>query len=126
MAIELSEDDFFGLVQEALRDLPPQFEQYMQNISVEVLPRPTRELMRSLNMRGGRSLLGVYHGVPLTLKSVDSLVDWPERILIFQKNIEAMCGTREEVVQQVRTTVLHEVGHHFGMDEDDLDELGYR
>lgn len=125
MSIRLSEEDFGQLVDQALADLPEQFLPYMENVSVEVQPRPTRELMQSMNIRGGRTLLGVYHGVPLTRKSVEALVDWPERIVIFQRNIEAICATKDQIVQQIRTTVLHEVGHHFGMDEDDLEGLGY-
>ena len=125
MPIRLTEDEFAKLVDEALAQVPPQFDRYMQNVVVEVRPEPTRQMLQGMNIRGGRTLLGLYSGVPLTAKSVDALVDWPERIFIFQRNIEAICDTRQEAVREIRTTVLHEVGHHFGMDEDDLDELGY-
>ncbi|RPI64680.1 MAG: metallopeptidase family protein [Planctomycetaceae bacterium] len=125
MPIRLSEDEFGELVDEALAGLPEQFVQYMENLSVEVQPRPTRELMKSMHIRGGGNLLGVYHGVPLTQKNVDAPIDWPERIVIFQRNIESICDNHQQVIEQIRTTVLHEVGHHFGMDEDDLEKLGY-
>ena len=122
----MTEEEFAGLVDEALESLPAAFEPYMENVSVEVQPRPTPELMKSMHLDGSRrDLLGVYHGVPLTNKSVNAPFDWPERIVIFQRNIESICSSREEIVEQVRQTVLHEVGHHFGMDEDDLEELGY-
>ena len=78
-----------------------------------------------MDLPRGEVLLGYYQGVPLTQKSVSAPFEYPERILIFQANIEACCRTRKEIVQQVRKTVLHEIGHHFGMDEDDLEELGY-
>ena len=125
MAIRLTEEQFEELVEEALDSLPEQFQPYMENVVVEIRRRPTRRLLEDMDMPPDTTLLGVYQGVPLTEKSVTQTVDWPEKIYIFQQNIEAICHNRREVVQQVRTTVLHEVGHHFGMDEDMLDELGY-
>ena len=125
MAIRLSQDEFSRLVSEAIATIPPQFASRMENLSVEVHPRPTRQLAGNADVRNWRNLLGLYHGVPLTEKSVDAGVDWPERIYIFQHNIESICDTEDQIVEQVRTTILHEVGHHFGMDEDDLDELGF-
>ena len=126
MAIRLSEEEFQELVDQALESLPEAFGPFMENLSVEVQPFPSRDLMRERKVKGPRTLLlGLYHGVPLTQKSVSAPFDWPEQIFIFQRNIEAVCDSREEIVTQVRQTVLHEVGHHFGMDEDDLRKLGY-
>jgi predicted Zn-dependent protease with MMP-like domain len=125
MPIHLSQEEFSELVERAIESIPPQFAQYMENLSVEVHPRPTRQLIGDLDIEDWENLLGLYHGLPLTAKSVEIPIDWPERIFIFQRNIESMCRTPEEVVEEVRTTILHEIGHHFGMDEDDLGELGY-
>ena len=126
MAIRLSEEEFQELVDQALESLPEAFLPYMENLSVEVMPLPSRDLMRERKVQGPRTLLlGLYHGVPLTQKSVSAPFDWPEQIFIFQRNIEAVCDSREEIVTQVRQTVLHEVGHHFGMNEKDLRKLGY-
>jgi len=125
MAIRLSEAEFGKLVDEAVQSLPEEFQPYMENLSVEIHPVPTRQLLHPMKVRGGRNLLGLYHGVPLTEKSVCAPVEWPERILIFQRNIEGVCDSPQEVIEQVRKTVLHEVGHHFGMDEEDLDKFGY-
>lgn len=124
MPIRLDEDEFDDLVRQAMDSLPEEFLQYMENISVEVrpLPSPKQELKRK-NRRS--LLLGLYVGVPLTNKSVSAPLDWPEHIYIFQRNIEAVCDSREEVIEQVRKTVLHEIGHHFGMDEKDLRKWGY-
>jgi len=94
-------------------------------VIVEVQAHPSRELLRREGMRPGETLLGYYDGVPLTEKSVESIAELPERILIFKEPIEAECRTREEIVEQVRQTVLHEIGHHFGMDEDELEDAGY-
>lgn len=124
MPIRLNEDEFDDLVRQALDSLPEEFLQYMENISVEVrpLPSPRQELK---NKKRRSLLLGLYVGVPLTKKSVEAPLDWPEHIYIFQRNIEAVCDNREEIVEQVRKTVLHEVGHHFGMSEKDLRKWGY-
>jgi predicted Zn-dependent protease with MMP-like domain len=126
MTIRLSEEEFEELVDQALESLPENFLPYMENLSVEVMPLPSRDLMRERKVTGPRTgLLGLYHGVPLTQKSVWAPFEWPEQIFIFQRNIEAICDSREEIVAQVRQTVLHEVGHHFGMNEEDLRKLGY-
>jgi predicted Zn-dependent protease with MMP-like domain len=123
--IRLSEEEFAELVDEALASVPRQFREHMENLVVEVRPRPTPRLLARLKVRGGSNLLGVYHGSSLMHKSVDAPVDWPESVYIFQRNIEALCDSRRDVVEQIRITVLHEIGHHFGMDEDDLEGLGY-
>ena len=70
-------------------------------------------------------LLGLYHGTPLTERSIEEGFSMPDRIVLYQRNIEDMCETKDEVIEEIRTTVLHEIGHHFGLDEDDLEELGY-
>jgi predicted Zn-dependent protease with MMP-like domain len=124
--LRLSEDDFLALVDEALDSIPPQFEPYMEGLSVEVQPMPTREVLDAVGLSDPRSLLGYYHGVPLPDRSVSHSLTMPDVIIIYQRNIERICRTRAQAVRQIRKTVLHEVGHHFGMDEDELDNLGYR
>ena len=125
MPIRLSQREFVKLVDEAMASLPEQFLPYLENLAVEVRPRPTREQLASMDLPPGTPLLGMYHGVPLTQKSVDAPFDWPEVVFIFQRSIEEVCETPEEVVDEIRTTVLHEIGHHFGFEEDELDDLGY-
>ena len=126
MTIRLSQDEFASLVEQALTALPEQFEAFMENVSVDIDLRPTAEFMRLHHLGGSRrNLLGLYVGRPLTEKSVSAPWEWPEQIFIFQRNIEDICDTRQEIVHQVRQTVLHEIGHHFGMDEDDLEQYGY-
>lgn len=120
----LSEEDFAALVDEALALLPRQFRQWMDNVTVDIQPRPTREMMAAVDMPFDRALLGLYHGVPVTEKSVEAPWELPEQIFIFQRNIESICRTRQEVVEQVRVTVLHEIGHHFGFSEEELENLG--
>jgi predicted Zn-dependent protease with MMP-like domain len=123
--MEISKEEFAALVQEALDTLPEEFAGRLENLSVEVQSLPSPELMRLYNIRGRRSLLGLYVGTPLTHKSVMAPWEYPEAIYIFQNNIQRISRSREEVIAQVRATVLHEIAHHFGMEDDELDEIGY-
>lgn len=123
--MQIEPDEFAQLVQQAVDSLPEQFRQKMENLTVEIQPIPTPELMRRYDIKGRNSLLGLYVGVPLTKKSVLAPYEFPEAIYIFQNTIQRICRTREQVVQQVRDTVLHEIAHHFGFEEDDIQDLGY-
>ncbi len=123
--IRLGARQFDDLVQEAIESLPNQFRRHMENLSVEVQDKPEPGLLHEMQMPPGELLMGLYQGVPLTDKSVTSPYEYPERILLFKRNIEQVCDTVDDVVDEIYYTVLHEVGHHFGMDEEELDELGY-
>lgn len=123
--MRLTDDEFGELVDEALASMPGEFAPYMENVVVEVRPRPDQAMLKSLRLPRGSLLLGLYSGVPLTRKSVRAPSEMPERIIIFKDNVESVCRTRRQIVRQVRKTVLHEVGHHFGMGEEQLRKLGY-
>ncbi len=123
--MRLSTDKFAALVQEALRDVPPSLAKYLEDIVVDVEPLPDRRTLEALEIDDPTELLGLYHGTPLTERSLDEGVHLPDRITIYQRNIESLCESREEMIEEIRTTVFHEIGHHFGLDEDDLEELGY-
>jgi len=123
--MRLSENEFAVLVEEALKGIPKPFETFLQQIVVDVEPMPDDRTLHEMEIDDPTELLGIYHGTPLTERSVEDGVRLPDRITIFQRNIERCCRSRKEIVEEIRTTVLHEVGHHFGLDEDDLDELGY-
>ena len=123
--MRLSTDEFRLLVERALDTLPEGFLPYLDGLAVDVEPVPDEATLRSVGLDDPRSLLGLYHGTPLTERSVRQAYRWPERIVIYQDNIQRICRTRRQIVRQVRQTVLHEIGHHFGLEEDDLDELGY-
>ncbi len=124
--MRLSEEVFAELVRLAMERIPASFEPYLADISVDVEPMPDRATCVSLGIRDPRDLLGLYRGTPLTERSVEHISRMPDRITIYHHNIERMCRSRAQVIDQVRKTVLHEIGHHFGLDEDDLDELGYQ
>ena len=123
--MRLSPEEFAELVERALADIPEPFAAHLRDVVVDIEPLPDRDTCRNLGLRSRRNLLGLYHGIPLTERSVQHTGRLPDRITIYQENIERFCRTDAEIVDQVRKTVLHEVGHHFGLDELDLDELGY-
>ena len=125
MAYRVSKHRFGELVEQALSEVPQAFAGYLDEVVVEVRQRPTPRQLQSLGTRKGNLLLGLYRGRPRTERSVEDSGTLPDVIYIFQDSIEQVAESEDELVEQVRTTVLHEIGHHFGMDEDDLEELGY-
>ena len=125
MAARINDDEFSDLVGQALSELPDEFDRYLDGVAIDIEPMPSREAARSVGLRSRRHLLGLYVGVPLTQRSIEHTGRLPDRIVIYRENILRICRTRQQVVHQVRKTVLHEVGHHFGLDELDLDGLGY-
>ncbi len=116
---------FERLVRRALRTLPPQIANAMENVVVLVEDWPDEDTVAEMGLESRDELFGLYYGVPLAERQTGA--SWePDRIVLYQKPIEGACATDEEVVREVRTTVLHEVGHFLGMSEDDLERLGYR
>lgn len=122
--MRLTDDAFEELVVAALDGIPQSLLDMMKNVEVTVERRPTRRHMSRLGIERG-TLLGLYEGVPLTERTSSYNLVVPDKITIFQRPIEAICETDEEIVAQVRTTVIHEVAHHFGIGEERLRELGW-
>ena len=121
---------FEELVAEALDSLPGEFRGRMENVAVlvEDVPREQRERRRRGLPRPRASqprtlILGHYIGTPMTERSVFALPAGPDRIILYQKNIEAVCRDEREIREQVRLTVIHEVGHYFGMSEEQLRDV---
>lgn len=123
--MKLSEREFSRLVQQALADVPPPFDRYLQDITVDVEPMPDAQTLREMEIDDPTEILGLYHGLPLTERGIEALPELPDRIVLYQRNLERACESREEMIHEIRVTVLHEIGHHFGLDEEDLEELGY-
>ena len=117
----LGERQFRELVAEALDGLPSEFGELLDNVAVVVENEPAAEDIRELGMdpSGGAELLGLYQGTPLDERGFE-YGGLPDRVVIYRGPILRVTRTRQEVIQQVRETVLHELGHHFGLEEDDL------
>lgn len=113
--VSLTRERFEQLVADALDSLPPSLGEAMENVAVTVEGHDP-----------DWRLLGLYTGVPLTSRGPLSYsAVMPDHITLYQDTISEMCDTEEEVVLQVRRTVIHEVAHHFGIDDDRLKELGW-
>ena len=118
----MKREHFVEVVEEALDSLPQEFRSRIRNVAVLVEDKPPRQrLLRPGQPR--RLLLGVFHGVPTTKKSIFDLSTGPDHIVLYQKNIEAVCSSEAEVRKQIRLTVIHELGHYFGMDEEQLKDV---
>jgi len=113
------------VIEDAMNSIPEGFSQYLREVVIDVEEMPDEVTCRELRLRDPRTLLGLYRGTPLTQRHVEAPYRFPERIVIYQQNIERICRTREQMVDQIRRTVLHEVGHHFGLNERQLRELGF-
>ena len=125
MPLRFSRREFDRAVQDALKEIPPSFAPYLAGLAVDVEPSPPPDVLADLEIDDPTELLGLYQGTPLTERSVEAPPLAADRVVIYQRNLEQMCETREELVDEIRATVLHEVGHHFGLDEDELENLGY-
>jgi predicted Zn-dependent protease with MMP-like domain len=115
--------EFEKLVWRALDELPDKFRDALQNLDLQVRWRPTPAELRRAGVRRG-TLYGMYPGVPLPARTHGYTMAAPDVIVIYQQTHERYCRTEEEIVEQVRQTVLHEIGHYLGIDEDRLRELG--
>jgi predicted Zn-dependent protease with MMP-like domain len=113
-------------VARVLDRLPKQFRQHLSNIEIVVEKRPAEELLlaEGLDPRHD-TLYGLYQGVPLPDRSASYPPILPDKITIFSEPLLRDCATAEELREQIRITVLHEIAHYFGMDEDEIDKLGY-
>jgi predicted Zn-dependent protease with MMP-like domain len=118
---------FAELVADALDSLPDEFLQRMENVEVVIEDWPSRDDLEvaGLSPRDRSYLLGLYHGVPLTHRGAFYSA-LPDRITIFQKPIERLAGEdADDIREQVRHTVIHEIAHYYGISDERLDELGY-
>ncbi|MEY7970438.1 metallopeptidase family protein [Saccharomonospora xinjiangensis] len=115
MPVRMSRTRFEELVADALDQLPPEFASAMDNVVILVEDHNAEE----------PDLLGLYHGVALTERGHDYGGVLPDRISIYREPILAICETEEDVVEEVLITVVHEVAHHFGIDDARLHELGW-
>ena len=112
--IDVGPEQFEDMVTAALDSLPEDLGRPMRNVAVTVQHDP-----------GPPGLLGLYEGIPLTSRTTQYAGVLPDRITIYRQAICAICQTEAEVVEQVRRTVIHEVGHHFGIGDERLTELGW-
>jgi predicted Zn-dependent protease with MMP-like domain len=113
---------FVNVVEETLDSLPQEFRGRIRNVAVLVEDFPPNQPSPQRGQRR-RLLLGLFHGVPTTKKSTFDLPTGPDYIVLYQKNIEAVCSSETEFREQIHLTLMHELGHYFGMDENQLKDV---
>ena len=123
--MRLSDIDFESLVVDVLDGLPEQILDMLDNVDVVIENWPSRDQLEEAGLQRDETLFGLYEGVPLTARDSGYFLIPPDKITIFKGPIEQSCRTRDEIAEQVRITVIHEVAHHFGIGEQRLDELGW-
>ena len=118
-------NDFDRALRNALAELPPMFRDALENVAVVVEDWAPDELLDELGIQQDDALYGFYHGVPLPERSVQDSGVLPDKISIYRGPLEEDFPDRGELSRQIRITLLHEIGHYFGMDEEELSRLGY-
>lgn len=119
----LSRQDFETLVAEAVKGLPKEFRRRLENVAIEVQEEPSGEALEAVGLEPEESdeLLGLYWGRSIQGDSFfDAGGHLPDRVYIYRGPILRLCETEEEVVREVQETVVHEIGHHFGLSDDDM------
>ncbi|ODT43954.1 MAG: hypothetical protein ABS70_06710 [Nitrospira sp. SCN 59-13] len=119
--LTIPEPEFQALVQQALDGLPDEYAKRITNVAVVVEDEPSPEVLADLEMDEDEDLLGLYQGLPIDKESFfQAGGQLPAKISIYRGPILRLCRTKQEVVQEVRDTVVHEIGHHFGFADDEM------
>lgn len=118
---------FEEIAEDAFDHMPDELKQRVENVQVVVEDYPTPEQLKRVRLKSRQQLLGLYEGVPLSHRGIwyGSAPTLPDRISLFQANIEAVCSTEDEVEEKIRDVLIHEIAHHFGMDEQQIRKAGY-
>lgn len=123
--MHISRKEFEDAVERALEMIPEMFRAQLNNMTIAVEDRPSRDLLQEMEVPPGETLLGVFTGVPLPERSVTEPPLYPDAILIFREPLMAACHSWEELEEEIAVTVVHEVAHYLGLSEERLEELGY-
>ena len=116
--VRLTLNQFYSIAKRAVRELPAQFQPYMANVVVDVLDWPNDDDLEKVDAEP-HDLLGLFEGVPLLDQSTGFA--HPNRVKLFRKNLEASSADHEDLIANIQETVVHEIAHHFGMSEEDLE-----
>jgi predicted Zn-dependent protease with MMP-like domain len=118
--------EFERLVAEAVNLIPRRFRREMKNLALVVEDEPSADLLDDMEMEPGDSLYGLYQGTPLPERTWGFGNNLPDRITIFQRPIEEDCDDEDEMRKMIGETLIHEVGHYFGMSEEQIEEIEER
>ncbi|HKQ31633.1 MAG TPA: metallopeptidase family protein [Thermodesulfobacteriota bacterium] len=119
----MNRNQFEHLVDKAYRNIPEQFRNKIDNVVIKVEDYPSAEDKEKLRIRGEGLLLGLYRGTPRHLRSVWQGVRLPDEIVLYQKDIEKVCRNDREIEEKINEVLKHELGHYFGLSDDEIYEL---
>ena len=123
--MKLSREKFEAAVERAIARIPVEIRERMNNLVISVEPRLSRKLRADMGASDDEMLFGLYTGIPLPERSAFDPPLHPDKILIFQEPLEEWCESLDELEEEIEITVVHEVAHYLGLDDDRLEELGY-
>jgi predicted Zn-dependent protease with MMP-like domain len=117
----MDDNEFENIIKKAIDELPKEFKEKMENVSIVFSDYPTARQMREVQMRGRGLLLGLYQGVPQTRRGNYGIGGaLPDKITIFKIPLLTISRNYEEAVENIKSTVIHEIDHHFGMSDEDI------
>lgn len=119
----MTRHEFHRLVEEALDDIPPRFREAMKNIAIVVEDSPSPALLAEMELEPPDSLYGLYQGTPLTERGWGYGNTLPDRVTLFQGPIEEDSQDTEDVIVCIAETLIHEIGHYFGLSEEEIEEI---
>jgi predicted Zn-dependent protease with MMP-like domain len=126
-SLKMEREKFEQIVERAFERLPQNFREAVENVGIQVEDFPSDEIISRMRLGSRRMLLGLYQGVPLNRRG-----SWygmtgvmPDKISLYQKNIEAICATDEQIEAKIVEVLIHELGHYFGMDDNEIRNAGY-
>jgi predicted Zn-dependent protease with MMP-like domain len=123
----MTREAFRALVEEAIDTIPPRFARHVRNVAIVIEEHASPALLREMEIPEEEGLLGLYQGTPLTERDWNYGNTLPDRITLYQRTIEEDCeGDEDEIVVAIGETLIHELGHYFGLDEDEIMEIEER
>lgn len=123
--MHIKRSQFDQLLEQVITALPEQFAAWLQKVPIIVEDVPSAKMMKEFGVDDEGDLLGSFHGLAFTQQGPEDSGHLPPQIYIFREPIMELCESEEELAEEIRITLLHEIGHLAGFDEDDLDDLGY-
>jgi predicted Zn-dependent protease with MMP-like domain len=123
----MDRQEFEAIVEEIFEQLPQRFHDAIENVAIVVEDYPNGETVNKLHLRSKYDLLGLYQGIPLTVRTTSYGMNAviPDRISLYQKNIESHCSNDKELRAKIYEVLIHEIGHYFGMNEEEIRAAGY-
>src|SRR5947207_1679336 len=120
-------EEFEKIIEQSFERLPKNFQDAIENVGIVIEDYPDEETVRKMRLKSKHNLLGLYQGIPLPARGT-----WygmspvtPDKISLYQKNIESVCRTDEEIAAKIQEVLIHEIGHYFGMSEEEIRSAGY-